>query len=102
MSFRSWLTKKASKTAETVIVQTKESIQKTMETKITDSGNLWFTVGKIGLLGVIFALIMKGNGEQTETPPVHHQPTSIVINNYMNERSDRNDQEHHRYSERNQ
>lgn len=93
MAFRNWLTKKASRTAETVITQTRETLQKNVENHIVKKGNAAFTLGKLVLLGLIFALTMKeidGVEERTETKP-SSIPTNITINNYMNERKEDHD-----------
>ena len=93
MAFRNWLTKKASRTAETVITQTRETLQKNVENHIVEKGNAAFTLGKLVLLGLIFALTMKeidGVEERTETKP-SPIPTNITINNYMNERKEDHD-----------
>lgn len=88
MGFRNWLTKNASKTAETVIVKTKENLQKNVEVNVVKKGNAMFTIGKLVLLGVIFALTFKDNEVHI---PDHLEPAAkipnITINNYMNERS---------------
>jgi hypothetical protein len=93
MAFRNWLTKKASRTAETVITQTRETLQKNVENHIVEKGNAAFTLGKLVLLGLIFALTMKeidGVEERMETKP-SPIPTNITINNYMNERKEDHD-----------
>ena len=93
MAFRNWLTKKASRTAETVITQTRETLQKNVENKIVTKGNAAFTLGKLALLGIIFALTMKEiDGAEERTESAHsHIPTNIIINNYLNERNEKHD-----------
>ena len=91
MGFRNWLTKNASKTAETVITQTKETLQKSAETNIVNKGNALFTLGKLALLGLIFVLTLKEAGEIEKEPVKQQLPASIVINNYMNERKNDDD-----------
>lgn len=85
MGFRNWITKNASKTAESVIIQTKETLQKSVETKVTDKGNALFTLGKLALLGLIFLLTAKEVSDDRE-PAAPQQPTSITINNYIERR----------------
>lgn len=85
MGFRNWITKNASKTAESVIIQTKETLQKSVEAKVTDKGNALFTLGKLALLGLIFLLTAKEVSDERETP-APPQPTSITINNYIERR----------------
>lgn len=87
MGFRNWITKKASKTAETVIKQTKQTIQKNVENEVNLKGNALLTVGKLAVLGLIFAIAWKEGGSATSEPKSVSTPTSIIINNYMNERS---------------
>lgn len=91
MGFRNWITKKASKTAETVIEQTKETIQKNVENKVNLKGNALLTVGKLALLGLIFAIAWKEGGDTAGEDRPLQIPTSIVINNYMNERRQNDD-----------
>ena len=93
MGFRNWLTKKASKTAETVIVQVKENMQKSMESDVIRKGNAAFVIGKLVVLGIIFAITSKELSDQINIPdklPERTTPPNIIINNYMNERSKEN------------
>lgn len=90
MGFRNWLTKNVSKTAETVIVQTKESMQKNVEAKVVKKGNAAFTIGKLVLLGVMFIIAGKEatSWQESNASRAPHQDKipNIIINNYMNER----------------
>lgn len=97
MGFRKWLTRNATKTAETVVVQTKEKLQQSMETRVVNKGNAAFTIGKLVLLGVIFVIAGKDVAktyDRSDIPiyPVRYVPQreklpNITINNYMNERT---------------
>lgn len=98
MGIRQWVTKKAAKTAETVVEQTKDNLQKTMHANVVRKGDVIFTVGKLALLGLLLLLSGKEvheyserSMEQVRLPSA--MPT-ININNYIreSERSERHDQ----------
>ena len=93
MGFRNWLTKNASKTAETVIVQAKENMQKNIETNVIKKGNALFTIGKLVVLGIIFVLASKDGDslDNLKLPESTQKMPNITINNYMNERRQEND-----------
>lgn len=98
MGIRQWVTKKAAKTAEVVVEQTKDSLQKTMQANVVNKGDVMFTLGKLALMGLLLWLSGKEVHEYSEraVDPVRlpsPMPT-ININNYIreNERSERHDQ----------
>lgn len=93
MSIRHWVTKKTAKAAEVVAETTKATLQKTVRAKVTAKSDLYFTLGKLGLLGLLLYLSgkeIKKAGEQAETKHTSPGPTHITINNYIHEK-ERND-----------
>lgn len=94
MGIRQWITKNAAKTAEVVVEQTKDNLQKTMQANVVHKGDVMFTIGKLALLGVLMWLSGKEISEYSKRGPdqahiANPVPTTININNYIreNERS---------------
>jgi hypothetical protein len=90
MGFRNWITKNASKTAETVIVQTKEAIQNKAIRKIASKSNIYVTLSKVGILGLLLWLTGKeakdGIANRNEVNNTRlPNPNTITINNYIHE-----------------
>lgn len=89
MAIRQWFTKKAVKTAENVVEQTKNNLT----TKVAKKGEAWFTIGKLVFLAAIVWDTFR-SGRSDNYSAVNHptMPTTININNYIreNERSSDN------------
>ena len=86
MGFRGWITDKATKSAETVFIQTKNSLQKNVTAKVTNKGDIMFTVGKLGLLCAL--MFLTGKELVNDNKDVRQDVTSVPsinINNYFND-----------------
>ena len=79
MSVRNWLTKKLTKTVEAVA----EPMRNNVETKLNTWSGLW----RIGTC-IIVGLIMLKEDEKGGLIPPKQEPSSVVINNYINTREE--------------
>lgn len=89
MGFRHWITKNASKTAEAVVVQTKEAFQKKALNRISSNGNVYATIGRLLSVGLLVFMTLRelalGDDEKRRQIDATAQPNTITINNYIHE-----------------
>lgn len=89
MGFRGWLTKNATTVIEKTVEQGKETLSKT----VTDKSNLYYTIGRLGLLALLAWLTGKEvNGYLGDGQKQLPQSSNVTVNNYiydpnLNERS---------------
>lgn len=98
MGLRSWITERASKTAEAVVERTKDTFQRNMENHVVKRGEAWYTIGKVALMALI--LLMTGKEVSTAVPEHQkrlaepQQMPTITINNYIHENERRSSSDH--------
>lgn len=87
--FRNWFVKKAGKTIEAAVEPAKAAIQKSVETKSD-----W--MAKLLRLGIVGFLTLLAFREEPRSVKDRGLPesTSVVVNNYIYERRQKNDSEH--------
>lgn len=87
MSFRNWITRKASETAEVMVTQTKEVIQKKTISHMATKSNVIVMLGRIGILGLMVWLTGKSTSDiaKDANPGTRPQIPNITINNYVND-----------------
>ena len=95
MGFRNWLTKNASKVVNETVEQSKQNIV----TAVGNKTDLYYKLGRIGLLLVLMWLTGKETGGYLQdgsgnSPKNLPQPNSVIINNYIyDDRKERGNKE---------
>ena len=89
--FREWLTKKATQTIETTVVEpAKKAIAKSAET-----GSGWLTkLLRLGLVGFLTLLAFREDPRSLTQERLPEKTASVVVNNYIYERGKEHDTEH--------
>lgn len=82
MGFRGWLTKNATKVIENTVEQSKQ----TLATNVGNKTDLYYKLGRIGLLLVLAWLTGKetsGYLQEERAPKALPSPSTMIVNNYI-------------------